>query len=712
MREVDPKYISGHYIEFDVQNNGKINKLLCLTNSAQLTPITANDLLFDAIYPTDLKELIFLLENQFSGVSFVSPRFRTFATPKQAHLWQLFGEIERTDKDAIFNGYLFSMIHPESPHLLNLNDEQIVQGLPLELLNSQVAEPMIANSFRGNSFDVVTMEPAYSKNGIDSISNDDLNQLLMESYALQVSPEKEPETPAKKDEEYFKFITRNVSNLILHIDAELNILYSNETDSSHINNEIAGYSLMGFIHPEDQQRFERKVQQVLESGTPTTMEHRVVNEDNEYVWYETHLAPHDEIDGNFTSLILTCNNIHKQKLILEMERDVYEELQESFETNLVQLHENEEKFRLISENMTDLVCLHDMDGTITFATASAIELLGRSPEALTDQALSAFCIPKYSELIENVFLSLKEDPDGIHKIEYQLRQFNGSHKWVESIFKPVFSPNGDEMMQVQSTTRDITCYKRAQRESRNLLEKARNLSELRSQFVSTASHQFRTPLTIIQSNMDLMSEVLGHSGLSDDSKQSLNKMSERITNEVNRMTDLMDEILILCQINGRNLKRNTAEADLLTCTQAIINRLNEAHHDIDDIELKIEGKQQELLIDEKHFHHSLNNLISNAIKYSDGKPVPEVTISYGKREVQIEIRDHGIGIPEDELEMLFQPFFRASNTRKIPGTGLGLLITKEYLELIGGTISCESTQGVGSCFKLNIPLTKNEKEDG
>jgi signal transduction histidine kinase len=101
--------------------------------------------------------------------------------------------------------------------------------------------------------------------------------------------------------------------------------------------------------------------------------------------------------------------------------------------------------------------------------------------------------------------------------------------------------------------------------------------------------------------------------------------------------------------------------------------------------------------------HILDNLVSNAIKYSAGKPVPEVSIEFLNNEFQIEVKDFGIGIPEDEKPQLFQSFYRAKNVENIDGTGLGLVIIKNFVNLHGGEISFETEENKGTIFHINIP---------
>ena len=227
---------------------------------------------------------------------------------------------------------------------------------------------------------------------------------------------------------------------------------------------------------------------------------------------------------------------------------------------------------------------------------------------------------------------------------------------------------------------------------------------MKSRFVSTASHQFRTPLTVIRSNVELLQM---QSDLMDDKlKPKFDKASERINHEVKRMTDLMDEVLILGKINAGRVPFEPKLTDVVSICRELVNEYNGIQNDGRKVNFKIEGKQTKLNLDEKLFSHTISNLLSNALKYSEGRGNPEMTLQFNKKSLKIRVTDQGIGIPENEIDNLFQPFFRAANASETPGTGLGLAICKEYIELNGGTIEVKSEQNKGTTFNLEFQSKK------
>ena len=125
------------------------------------------------------------------------------------------------------------------------------------------------------------------------------------------------------------------------------------------------------------------------------------------------------------------------------------------------------------------------------------------------------------------------------------------------------------------------------------------------------------------------------------------------------------------------------------------------------IDIKIKGKKQYAYIDVKLIHEAVINLVTNALKYSSEEN-PIIEINYQKEEIKVSVSDKGVGIPKDEISNLFEPFFRASNVNKVPGTGLGLKISQEYIELHGGELRIESEENKGTTAIINLPYGKNE----
>jgi signal transduction histidine kinase len=230
------------------------------------------------------------------------------------------------------------------------------------------------------------------------------------------------------------------------------------------------------------------------------------------------------------------------------------------------------------------------------------------------------------------------------------------------------------------------------------LEKEKELNELKSSFVSTASHQFRTPLAAIQANSDLLG-MLGES-LDDSLNKRYKKVTSRIKSEVRKMTDLMNDLLVLGKSTSEIMPFRPVTIDIVDFCKKIVFSYSENKTYTGILEFEVKGDPYDFKLDPQLLSHALTNLVDNAFKYSKGKKNPELTLSFNAAEISFRVKDYGIGIPEDELSKMFQPFFRAENVSGIEGTGLGLSIAKEFINKNNGEITISSIEGEGCDIEM------------
>jgi signal transduction histidine kinase len=193
-------------------------------------------------------------------------------------------------------------------------------------------------------------------------------------------------------------------------------------------------------------------------------------------------------------------------------------------------------------------------------------------------------------------------------------------------------------------------------------------------------------------------------------KNKLERSSERITSEIARMTQLMDDVLILGKIGAGHLEPDLKEVDLVDMLEDIQTHNNAIQPDDRGLDLEVAGKEVRINVDEQLIRHVIENLVSNAFKYSK-KENPKVSVKFNKETVIIGVEDKGVGIPAGEKEKLFQPFHRADNVADIPGTGLGLAIAKQYTELNGGHIEVKSKENIGTKVSVTLPIRRGSKKD-
>ena len=235
---------------------------------------------------------------------------------------------------------------------------------------------------------------------------------------------------------------------------------------------------------------------------------------------------------------------------------------------------------------------------------------------------------------------------------------------------------------------------------KNSLVKEKELGVLKTSFVSMASHQFKTPLAVIQANAELY-EMLANTGEIIEPKKST-KVTGRIIEAIGTMSNLIDEVLALGKVTSGNVAYTPENLDLVGFCEKLAKEFNAIQADGRSLDFVKEGHPIKLQLDPILLTHSLSNLISNAFKYSVGKENPQLRIHFKPKEVVLSVNDYGLGIPEEEHLKLFTPFFRANNVTDIKGSGLGLNIAKEYVELNKGQISVKSKLGEGSCFEITF----------
>jgi PAS domain S-box-containing protein len=231
------------------------------------------------------------------------------------------------------------------------------------------------------------------------------------------------------------------------------------------------------------------------------------------------------------------------------------------------------------------------------------------------------------------------------------------------------------------------------------LEKEKELNELKSRFVSMASHEFRTPLSTILSSADLIEAYQ-----KEEQQKKRLRHTQRIKTSVANLTSILNDFLSLSRLEEGKLSFNPSEFELTAVwkevEEGVQGMLKKGQ------QLNIKGLEQipDLNTDRRILQNIFYNLLSNAIKYSgEGQPI-DCRVHCKNGDLKIAIQDYGIGIPESEQQHLFTRFFRAHNVENIQGTGLGLNIVKGYVDLLGGHITFESVPEQGSTFRVTIPL--------
>jgi len=325
--------------------------------------------------------------------------------------------------------------------------------------------------------------------------------------------------------------------------------------------------------------------------------------------------------------------------------------------------------------------------------------VGKETSALTLDELAQMVHPDDLPKVKQVLGNCLNGGESEYMAEHRIRTLAGGWVWSLGRGRVVERDAAGRALRMTGVNVDIDDRKRAEVELLAAVQREKELSEMKSKFVSTASHEFRTPLATMLSSAELLEHY--SESLSPAEKANL---LQTIQGGAKRMSEMIDDVLALGRAESGVLKLNLAPTNLRELCARVVSEFRIAQGKQHVITLDDRFDRLEAAVDERLLRHILNNLLSNAVKYSP--PGSEVTLSLARREEQavIEIQDRGIGIPLEDQPRMFESFHRASNVENRPGTGLGLAIVKKSVELHGGEISLSSAVGSGTRFTVMLPL--------
>ena len=392
---------------------------------------------------------------------------------------------------------------------------------------------------------------------------------------------------------------------------------------------------------------------------------------------------------------------------------------------------NEIQLRSIINNATDGVIVIDITGKILLVNPSACSLFGYRVQELIGRNVSIL-----SPAPEN-------EPDDLYPVNYiepGMTQIPGVSREVTalrkdgSVFQARFAVNeielddkhvfagivhdisrekaaGEIMIRENDRLRSLVDHKTkmlqkmmrslaiAKKEADAALQKERELNQLKSRFVSIASHEFRTPLSSIQLSASLIEHYYDRLD-----KEKIFFHLEKINAGVNNLTAILNDFLSVERIEAGKTNPVYREFDLKTLCEGIADAMNSEARRGQKILYKHFGKTTRFYLDDNLLQHCLHNLVSNAIKYSHDGGTVCLNTRLTRTQCRIWVEDHGIGIPRESQAQLFEPFFRANNTMDIQGTGLGLNIVQRYTRLMNGEINFTSDDKTGTVFTIIFPV--------
>ena len=254
---------------------------------------------------------------------------------------------------------------------------------------------------------------------------------------------------------------------------------------------------------------------------------------------------------------------------------------------------------------------------------------------------------------------------------------------------------------------DITEITNKEKNLNHIIEKQKELNAEKSRFIRITSHELRTPLSIIQSNAEIL-EMIRKGELKEKEKVQPAKLLSRIIKEVGQITEILNQLLTVSRVESGKLEYKPEAMEIVPFLKSLIEDLYNPYTDGRVLQFEYQENLTTVFADKYLLRHALVNLINNAFKFSANRWQPKLKIKRGNNNIEFEVIDFGLGIPEDESKSIFNSFFRASNVGNVPGTGLGLMIVDYAVKKHNGTVTFTSELNSGTNFKISIPQTNEQ----
>ncbi len=404
-------------------------------------------------------------------------------------------------------------------------------------------------------------------------------------------------------------------------------------------------------------------------------------------WFLTTKVPLRDAQGDITGLVGLARDFSERRAVDDA------------------LRESEERYRMVTELISDFAYSERIEAD---GTAVNEWLTADSFTRLTGYTLDE--IPDLAQLYHpDDIAAVRSGYEAIirgNSISQECRIItkSGEVRWLRLRRRPVWDDAAQRVVRYFGVAEDVTeqhAAAQAQQESERLrlaLEKEKELSELKTRLMLTISHEFRTPLSVAYASTELLERYY--------ERMSVTQREEhlrRIEAQINKLTAMLEDISLVIHSRFERLALNLESTDIRTVYDYAVRQIQDFDDAGERIVLNVADTLPNLKLDTRRIQYVLTNLLSNALKYSDRATKVVVDMRNSDGGIRLQVRDEGIGIPAEAQAHIFEPFFRANNVGSIGGTGLGMSIVKEIVELHGGTINIQSVVDQGTQITIWLP---------
>lgn len=388
----------------------------------------------------------------------------------------------------------------------------------------------------------------------------------------------------------------------------------------------------------------------------------------------------------------TIRYARQQASNIKQIRLLNEQLQQRVEEQSIQLTRTQEILLAIARNYpSGVICTYNTELKCEFIEGKALTIHNLTPESFIGKPVFETFPPDQAVIHDHYFKLTLSGENTVYEVNFE-------HEPYLINTTPIFDNSGS-IERILVVVTNIASIKLAEEKMKQALQKANELNELKSRFVSTASHEFRTPLSTILSSTNLLQRYYQL-----QNENQFIKHTQKIKSAINNLTQILEDFLSVEKLEEGAIKVVPSEFNLNEFVQLVIEDLRDTLSEEQTLHYSHNSDEIWVRLDKKFIRAIIQNLISNAIKYSLKKGNIKVSLHKFDNHFELSVSDEGIGIPQHEQENLFERFYRAKNASTIDGTGIGLNIVKKYIDLMNGRITFESELNKGTTFNIHLPL--------
>jgi PAS domain S-box-containing protein len=357
------------------------------------------------------------------------------------------------------------------------------------------------------------------------------------------------------------------------------------------------------------------------------------------------------------------------------------------------LKKSEETFRTYIENAPIGIFLTNEKGKFLDANPEGLQLLNYTMDELLNYTIQDIVSKDEQDDVTHFFQSLQDNGNSFQETKLITNKGESVDVFVNAV-----KLDDDRYL---AFVLDISDRKKAEENIYKSLEREKELSEMKTRFISMVSHEFRTPLANIYSNAQLLDRFE-----EKWNKEKKARSLDRILNSVQVLNSMLDDVSLFGKKQSGKLQYNPTPVDFEGYISSLIDETLTNFNTKRHVRFEKDDNVGTIHTDKFLLHHIVTNLLSNALKYSSEGTEVLLRIDNSDREwINLTIQDHGKGIPEKELNKIFEPFYRASNIDNVSGTGLGMAIIKHCTDLLNGKLHIDSEIGIGTTVSINIPVS-------